>query len=317
MTMPASAAALMGAFVADAAALGLHWIYDPERIAAVAARENGAAFVPIAASNYADVPAYFAHAQRQNGMLSQYGECLRLAVDVINANAGHFAVSDYQQAFANHFGMGGTYVGYIDRPTRAAVNHIDANENPSGSDDDQLPALTRLPAVIAALHGQEGLDTAVEEAVRITNINPDATRYAKVFATLLRAVLSGQPLSNALSAAANCADANTREALTAAIETPETDSVAYGEITERACHLYQGMPLAFHILAKARDYRDAVTRNIAAGGDSCGRAIVIGATLGAAHGLEGIPPEWLLKLHQAEALMEASAQLAKAASTQG
>lgn len=297
-------AALTGALVADAATLGLHWLYDPERIAAVIKREGSAAFVPIDAANYDGVPGYFAHGNRQTGMLSQYGECLRLAIEVINTNDGVFDVTAYQQAFLAHFGMGGTYVGYIDRPTRAAVNNILAERSPSGSDDDQLPALARIPAIVASMHGHDDLLDVVEQAIAITNVNEDARLYGRLFADLLIRVLNGGQLASALLAVAQAAPQSAQTLLTAALNTTATDSVAYGAITERACHLPQGMPLAFHILNNAVDYTDAVVRNIAAGGDSCGRAIVIGAVMGVAEGLDAIPQDWIVRLQDSDTLLQ-------------
>jgi len=307
-------AALLGAFVADAAALGLHWLYDPERIASVSAQAGGSAFVPINAAYYDNVPGYFAHGKRRDGMLSQYGECLRLAVDVVNEDDGIFDHAAYQRRFVGHFDMGGTYVGYIDRPTRAAVTNILGKLEPSGSDDDQLPALTRLPAVVVAMHAKQALSEVVDGAIMITNVNEQATIYGRVFADLLSRLLEGQDRLDALNACANAAPDDAGQLLHKALTTRETDSVAYGAITERACHLYQGMPLAFHILANASTFDDAVIRNINAGGDSCGRSIVIGSAMGAACGMTSIPEAWLNKLADRQMLMDSCSKLAAAAS---
>ncbi len=205
--------------------------------------------------------------------------------------------------------MGGTYVGYIDRPTRAAVANMRDDVLPSGSDDDQLPALTRLPALIAANSDTAAVMNAVEAVVSITNVNDEALAFGRVFAELLQRVIDGEHVLPAMKASIALAPAERQASLIAALETSETDSVAYGAVTERACHLYQGIPLAFHILAHASDYADAIERNIAAGGDSCGRAIVVGAVMGAASGGQAIPSEWLDNLHDVDVLLEASHRL--------
>lgn len=41
---------LLGALVADAASLGLHWLYDPDRIAQIATKRGSAAFAPVDAA---------------------------------------------------------------------------------------------------------------------------------------------------------------------------------------------------------------------------------------------------------------------------
>jgi hypothetical protein len=196
-----NAAALMGALVADAATLGTHWIYDPARIGKIA--NNSPAFVPINAQNYDGVPAYFAHAARKNGDQSQYGEVLALAIRCITTNDG-FDVTGYQDAFVAHFGAGGAYQGYIDRPTRGALDNISADQRaPSGTDDDQHPAIATLPALVARYRGSDDFADHITAAVHITNVNEAADHYAGIFADLLADVLSGTDLQHALRLSAN------------------------------------------------------------------------------------------------------------------
>lgn len=293
-------ASLLGALVADAASLGLHWLYDTNRIAEIAsARDGDVAFVPIDAENYAGVTGYFAHAQRQDGMLSQYGEVLRLALRSMINSDGQFDVANYQQEFSQHFGPGGNYCGYIDRPTRGALDNI-ANEqvSPSGIDDDQLPAVARLPAIVAAYRDRDDLEAMVRTSMEITNVNDVAGAHGKIFANLLLRIVSGEPMEAALTKSAEEASPEIKSPLLVALILAEADSTAFGETTGRACHLPMAAPLSFHILKNASNYRDAVERNILAGGDSAGRSILIGAIMGAAHGIggqSGIPLDWILK----------------------
>jgi ADP-ribosylglycohydrolase len=82
----------------------------------------------------------------------------------------------------------------------------------------------------------------------------------------------------------------------------ENDTVVFAGLNGlmgRACYLSAAAPVIFHILARATSYQDAVERNILAGGDSAGRAILIGAIMGRIHGVatdSGIPLSWVLKL---------------------
>ena len=289
---------VLGALVADAASLGVHWIYDPDRIAEIAERQGRATgFTPIDPANYEGVPSYFAHAARRDGMLSQYGECLWLAVQSMVAHGGSFDVATYTSAFAAHFGPGGSYQGYIDRPTRGALENISAEQEVTGIDDDQLPALTRLPALVAA--GSQD----VFAAMQITNVNAVAAQYSAVFSDLLTRVKTGENLPEALRAAAQGADPTIRPLLTDALETSEQSSTDYAAKTGRACHLPMAGPLMFHILAHSDSYREAVERNDLAGGDNAGRSLVIGAVMGAVHGVAtdtGIPLDWVLKLQDGD-----------------
>ncbi|MFT5649403.1 MAG: ADP-ribosylglycohydrolase [Yoonia sp.] len=305
---------LFGALIADAACLGLHWIYDPERIAAITVSHNGhCAFVPVDAANYEDVMGYFAHGARRNGMLTQYGEVLRLAVQSMNANAGGFDVAAYQAAFVGHFGAGGTYHGYIDRPTRAALSNIANEQNPSGIDDDQNPAVARLPAILARYQGAENLSQMVTDAMQVTNVNDIAAAYNAAFADVLSRVMQNEPLSDALAAVAKSADDAIKADLLGALSTVDDNSTDYAGLMGRACHLPTAGPIIFHILKHSSNYQEAVERNILAGGDSAGRAILIGAIMGCVHGIAtqtGVPLSWVLKLDDAAAILEECETLA-------
>lgn len=296
-------AAIMGALVADAATLGAHWIYDVGRIAQLRADHGGsAAFLPVRAAHFAGKGNYFVHGARASGMNTQYGAVTALALASVQRQGG-FDPATYQAEYAAFFGAGGGYAGYIDRPTRGTLANLAAGKtDPSGIDDDQLPAIATLPVVVAAHFGADDLAARVQAAISVTNVNPIARAQGAVFADLLAAVIGGAPLCEALRTAAHG-----HKDLLAALDTPEADSTVFGGVTGRACHLPMAMPLAFHIMARATDYADAVERNIAAGGDNAGRAILIGAVMGAVHGIatdEGVPLEWLLQLQGAAALWD-------------
>lgn len=294
MSADRKAAAVLGALVADAAALGLHWVYDAKRVADVADAHGSAAFVPVDPAHHAGVAAYFAHALRCDGMQSQYGEVLRLAMRSVIENDG-FDGAAYRAAFVAHFGAGGPYQGYIDRPTRGVLENTAAELDVTGIDDDQLPATSTLPAIMAWYSGDA--QTAMAKAAReVTNINDVAEGYSAVCERVLCQVVDGGDLKTILKMTAQEAEGEIGEALRAALSSDESDSVAYGDVTGRACHLPMAIPLAFHIMSRADDYADAVELNIRAGGDSCGRAIVIGAIMAAACGVRDIPLEWILKL---------------------
>ncbi|QUJ76092.1 ADP-ribosylglycohydrolase family protein [Sulfitobacter albidus] len=306
-----SADMLFGALIADAAALGLHWLYDPARIAEIADRRGGAAFCPVDETQYHDAKGIFVHHARSDGMLSQYGEVLALALRSI-ATEGAFDATAYRTAFAAHFGAGGSYQGYIDRPTRGALDNIAAERDETGIDDDQLPATATLPAIVARYHGTPDLHAQRRAAMEVTNINPVADAYSAAFVDLLTRLLDGTALADALTATAQAADPAIRDALSDALNTDEDDTVAYAEEVGRACHLPMGGPVIFHILARSPDPRDAVERNIRTGGDSCGRAIPLGAALGAAYGITAFPLDWALRLSDGHALWQSCQKVASA-----
>lgn len=294
---------LFGALIADAASLGLHWLYDPARIAEIADARGSAAFAPVNAAQYDGAKGVFVHHARKDGMLTQYGELLALSLRVI-ADRGEFDAAAYRRAFAGHFGAGGDYTGYIDRPTRGALANIAAEREATGIDDDQLPAVATLPAIVARYHGAPDLDAQRRTAMEVTNINPVANGYSAAFSNLLTRLLATQDLGAALRATAEEAQENVGSALQSALDSTEPDTVAFAEDVGRACHLPMGGPVIFHILAHSTTPQDAIERNIRTGGDSAGRAIVLGAALGAAHGIAAFPLDWALRLRDGHTLWQ-------------
>lgn len=61
-------AAILGALTADAAALGLHWLYDAERLRNLQS-EGSLAFRTPDAAAYQGVMGFFAHAGKASGRL--------------------------------------------------------------------------------------------------------------------------------------------------------------------------------------------------------------------------------------------------------
>lgn len=296
---------MFGALVSDAAAMGTHWIYDPDRLAQIAKSQGGTiAFTPTELANYEGVASFFAHGARKEGALSQYGESMWLAMRVILASGGQFDVAAQSAGFAAHFGPGGAYHGYIDRPTKGALTRIVDEQTPSGIDDDQLPALSRLVAVLGA-----SLPDASRDAMQITNVNSVADQYHAVMQVLLERLIGGAQMTAALCAAADGAHPDIRAPLLDALSTSENCATTYAQKTGRACHLPMAGPLMFHILARASSYRDAVERNILAGGDTCGRSLILGAAMAL---VDDVPLEWAVKLKDSDAILTCCAAVAQA-----
>lgn len=290
MTRSARAeAALIGALTADAAAMGLHWLYDPERIASLA---GPLTFRTPDPADFEGAKGVFVHHGRQGGDGSQYGAQLRAAMQAPQS----FARDAAQTAFMDAFGPGGWWTGYIDKPTRGAVaNLLAGRTDPSGIEDDQLPALSRLAPLLARPGGAAEAEWI--DAMQITNLGAAALDHGRVFAAALSAALDGADMAQALDAGQNAASAPLAAALAAA-RTAAADPTDFAGEVGRHCHLPSAMPVIWRIAASAPDFRAGAEANIRAGGDSCGRAIPLGALFGAAHGIggRGVPPLWILRL---------------------
>lgn len=360
--------AMIGAAVADAASLGFHWLYDQDRIRTLA--PTNPEFRSPSAADYENVPGYFAHGRKRSGDLSQYGEQHLTLLRALSHSQGVYNKLDYESAFVNCFGYGGTYTGYIDHPTRDTLNNIILAENKAladanalaftgsdelkrklitkvlgnakqysgeqlkekveasvrltdndeylvshalkmvdlwesvqglhGADDTQLPALSKLTALVACYADNSELTNVVESAIRVTNNNDAAVEYGQCVAKSLEAVILTGDIESALAVAQQYPSELTKSAMekvlhAQTLSTPEA-TAQWG----MACQLNIGFPSAMHNISLAKSYSTAVQQNIYAGGDSCGRAIVVGAMLGACYGIggdTGIPKSWIGKLN--------------------
>jgi ADP-ribosylglycohydrolase len=293
---------VLGTLVADAASLGLHWLYDQDRIAQVAPKT--AAFHPASLNDYQDVPGYFAHPTKSVGDLSQYGEQAMVMLRSL-AEKGQYDKDHYQTAFQSHFGYGGAYVGYIDHPTRDTLDNIaraaasdDAPEFP-GADDRQLPAVSKLPSLVAMAAQSEGFADQITSAIRVTNNCTTAISFGTTAADLMRAVVNGSTITDALKQID--APSEVRNALAPLAGMSDQSTCEVTRTIGMSCDLAYGVPSVVHTLSTAPSYHVAIEQNIYAGGDSCGRAILLGAVMGAAHGIggeTGIPEDWIERLTQ-------------------
>ena len=313
-----NSAAIFGALIADAAALGLHWLYDPVRIAEIEAT-RGLVFLQPDPNNYSGAKGYLAHGGKLSGESTGYGEVCLLMLKHL-AKHGSFNRVEYQTEYRTHFGPGGAFVGYVDSPTRLTLRTLlllEPADFPaaSGADDDQHPALAALPALVATHAGTlEELMAEVEDVVHITNNNALAVTAAQCSAAVLFEVLGGTPIAPALANALPLAGSTLKPLLEEALAIPTLDSVAVAKRFGMACHVVEGLPIVFHIAHHASDYRVAVESNIRAGGDSCGRSIMLGAIV-AAHKAKQenvgcpIPLPWLARYGKFMAAADACAVL--------
>ena len=382
-------AAVTGAVVADAAALGLHWIYTQPRIRRAA--PEAPEFRDPDPKNYEGVPAFFAHPHKSAGDSTMYGENIAVLLRAMAGRDGEYDEGSFLSAYQTHFGPGGLYVGYADGPmrgtlynaqsmtreieehalgmplpgvideTRRMIAHyvaryfleydteglkrtvreavgmhdgitdddlaacdtvVDAMQRyrrPTGPDDAQMPALTRVAVMVARYAGSgspgetDELMAKLENAVRMTNNSDEAVAYAKGLARLLVRITSDEGAAalggpgpdsaadqQALVAAmresfADLPDdrrADVEKALGMLGQDTKAVTLTFGP----ACDCAMGVPSALHNCAKSASFADAVRTNIYACGDSCGRAMVVGPLAGALYGTggeRGIPKEWI------------------------
>ncbi|MBN4053986.1 ADP-ribosylglycohydrolase family protein [Haliea sp. AH-315-K21] len=300
---------VFGVLIADAAALGLHWLYDLKRMHQVVA-DSTPCFLTPNPDHYDGQVGYFAHAGKLAGEQSHYGESYLLNLKHLSEQ-GRFNTRIFQQEFVATFGPGGSFNGYIDSPTRQSLQNIqaldlnddeaEANTEPSGADDHQIPALTPVSALCAYHPTDELTDTEIVRAIRVTNNNDLAVNCGLYFSKVLQAALNGNSISDSFAAAH--APNDIKDKMTEALSMQSSDLDSAAGILGQTCGLKDSIPLSAYILANSSCFEQTIEMNILAGGDSCGRAMMLGAIAGAHYGIggaSGIPHSWLFKLKRQE-----------------
>lgn len=311
-------AAVMGALIADAASLGLHWLYDSGRIAQIETT-RGLVFLQPDVNDYADTKGYFAHGVKVAGDASAYGEISLLMLRHL-AQYREFSRISYQTDYCHFFCPGGAYVGYVDSPTRQTLNRLlslKPEEFPakSGVDDDQFSALAALPALVATHTGsQQALADKVELVVRLTHDNDTAVAAALYTSDVLWQVLNGNSITSALRNALACTRHKLASRVEEALCAEALDASALGQHFGSACHVLEGVPIIAHLLQHAKDYGAVIEQNIRIGGDSCGRSIMLGAIIAAAMAQRqefdaGIPLVWMARYRKLHVAAEACTRL--------
>lgn len=362
---------ILGALVADAAAMGLHWLYDQDRIQEVA--PEAPEFLPPTKAHFDGFPAFFAHPDRVSGEQSQYGEQALVMARALAANYGAYDQALYLEHFAAHFGYGGKYVGYIDHATRGTLDNVRRADDETtarakaipfdgeasvttamigkakstikqydpaeqrqkfeqavrmthdddallaygfqifdifltaetvyGPEDQQMPAIAKLPALVAvqALQplDQDTVLASALSAVRTTSDHPRSIAYAPVCAAMMRAAVQGQDIAGVMAAGRALANEEIDALLATALTMLDQPSTQVTKHFGMACDLRYGVPSVVHNLSSTTDYTTAIRNNIYGGGDNCGRSILVGAIAGAVYGVggdNGIPLAWIEKL---------------------
>jgi ADP-ribosylglycohydrolase len=271
--------AVLGALVGDAAAMGLHWVYDTDE----ARRRGGRApeFQP---------PGQY-HARRHPGDFTHYGDHAMVVLESL-AERGKLDLDDYRKRMLVRF-RDPAYDGYLDMATKWLV------ATGKGADDDQAGCFAKLAPILAVhLHDPER-DARLEAAIRVTHDNDRAVECGLAAAAAIRAAILGANPHGAVAAAVERGGEGGRLARMALEAGP--DHVAFARKAGQACPVGQSLPAALHAALTGRDFEASARATILAGGDSAGRLLVAGAIRGST---DGVPDAWLAKLRDRSRIEE-------------
>ncbi|KAM3567974.1 hypothetical protein VYU27_009892 [Nannochloropsis oceanica] len=314
-------AAVLGAFVADAASCPLQWIYDHATLSSLLALssdqkgegwEGGKdpAFYPVPSCPYFTYPL---------GASSPYGDEILPLLRFLAGERGKEGAKEKEgfdtEGFARaSFEFLEEYTGRLNHVSKLFVEARKAGKEGAAAavDDSQAHGLVKVPLVVARYYRSSSpssspssltspLFEAVESAVRVHQQNDLSVACSLAFAALLhRLIVEGGAIKDAVLWAETSVDSplppaqreilrEVRMAGKKEGSEEETSTDIKGKLNREqikewgmSCALPGVWKGLLYAAMHATSYREAVTFNIWAGGDVCSRNIGIGALWGAA-----------------------------------
>ena len=137
--------AVLGAALADAAAMPLHWIYDAQKLASLVATPTGGLSPDPAFFRPPSCPFY----SYTHGSATPYGDqsfvLLRSIVEASGLSPSHYAALNYAHFASDDYAMKG---GYLDASTKGFVRNygrLRLEAPHCGSDDEQVRGPSKAP----------------------------------------------------------------------------------------------------------------------------------------------------------------------------
>ena len=279
---------VLASFAADSLALGVHWIYDTEKIRKRFGR------VDIQTKPLSD--SY--HPTKAKGEFTHYGDQIFVLLESVAAKKG-FDLSDFSKRWQDLFK---TYGGYVDQATRQTLQNSAQGKTveEAGSSSTDLSGAARIAPLVFLYHKDpETLVNAARAQARMTHNNPLVLDGAEFFARVCCEVLDGTSPTKAMTevAARRFKEVPLFAWVDEGIGSAREDSVSTIARFGQSCHTDEALPGVVHLIAKyEKDLKEALVQAVMAGGDNAGRGLMVGMVLGAYLGDKGLPKEWVSEL---------------------
>jgi len=278
------------AFVADALALGGHWVYNAGVIAKKFGRLD---------SMQAPLGKTY-HSTKKAGDFTHYGDQALVLLESV-ARAGRFDLAafaaDWQALFDG-------YDGYFDHATKDTLINFKNGKGPekAGSESTDFAGAARIAPVVFAHHkDRDSLVAACRAQTAMTHNHPKVVTASEFLARVLWHVLQGEMPTTAMETVARDEmDSPTIAGwVSQGLASVEMETLAAIDDFGQACAIEMAFPATVHLVARYEDdLETALVENVMAGGDSAARGMAAGMILGAWLGEDALPPAWLAQMNR-------------------
>lgn len=276
---------LFGAFVGDAYALGLHWVYDTDKIKLEADKLEG----------YMSPLKDSFHQGKRKGDFTHYGDQSLLLLKSISTNHG-FELDLFKTHWLTYMSK---YEGYMDHASKESLRLLDGGTH-SGSSSDELGGFSRVAPLIFYHFDDPELHKLVEKQTRLTHNNDTLVLFGRFITDLTLELLIGKPLHATLM---QLLDDNLyiKKVYDKLIQRIDEDTTEVIKDIGQSCSSQFAFPSVLYLILKYPDnFMEAMRQNVLAGGDSAGRGMVLGMILGTANGYSKIPESLIIGLNEYE-----------------
>jgi len=295
-------AAIVGAFVADAAAMPLHWIYDVNEIKRLVGNNPPEFYYPPSCP-------YYKYAEGEN---SPYGQQTSVYLELLagNATVDPIALQNAYWAYYKKSGpCGNPNVCYFDNSTKNFVANMRKGQvwPSSGDYDNQADAIAHMIPIVALLAGSPDLLPTVDTVIRVTQNTYEAVGFGCAAARVLeKVIINGTSGYDAVvQTLADLNDPNRVHPLPVdaflaagiqkALDNLSVSNMAYCLEIGQSCDYPNNLWTGTHLIAQGANYVNATTQTILAGGDNCSRNMFVQSVNAALEGLSAIPTAWTQK----------------------
>ena len=312
---------ILGQFLGDAAALGAHWIYNTTDLAQQ---------FPGGIQGFESPADGHYHAGKLSGDFTHYGDASLVLLEAL-AEVDQFDARSYGKRFVESMDPKKGYAGYFDAATRGTIENYknavaagdaDTYSFQEGADDDQLATISSLAIFVGWFVAKNGLETKtalleqVKTLTRVRQNNDRAVAYCQAHALILFELLNGRDVHSAFHRAESEMDAVGSFSVELLRKTKEAFDLKHKTVVDatdelgQSCPLICSFPSSVQATAKHNEeFESAILDIIRAGGDSAGRAAIVGSWIGARLGASNLPQQWIAKMSAASRIKELLAAL--------
>lgn len=275
---------VLGSFVGDALALGPHWVYNIEDIRKQLGEITG---LTSPMTNY--------HKEKNKGDFTHYGDQTLMLFQYLRVNQ----VIEPEPFYQNYMEFFNNYKGYRDHATTETLDNL-KNQLHTGSHSSELGGFARFAPVVYLNPADrtKGIEQVLLQT-KLTHNNDKLLERSRFLTQLVYMVLKGEKPSDAINVLRKDISKSIFDDIESAKRQLQGPSqLAIKQLGQSCDCIYAFPAVIYFILKYEEDFKTALIENVYAGGDSAARGMVIGAILGAYHGEDKIPVNWLASMNQ-------------------